>query len=283
MNGSANDIAGTPGQTLREKVQFYLIDCRTIPGKLIDLAIIVLNLLVCGLAVADTCELSEATRAVLWRIELAAVALFVVEYLLRLYGARNRLRHLYDIYAIIDLIAIIPTLLLMVAPALPAVIPFMRTIRVFRVFRMYRFLRFTADPHFFFGDITMLVLRVFRLAMTVFLIFFTGSGFIWLAEHPVNDAIANFGDAFYYTVVTVTTVGFGDIIPATEAGRWLTLLMILSGIVLIPWHAGQILRELVRYTDKKLVVCPRCGLRYHDRDASHCKACGHVIYQEYDG
>ena len=282
-NRPPDTTVDAPGRTLRETVRFYLIDCRTIPGKLVDLAIIALNLLVCALAVADTYPLAESTRAVLWRIEVAAVSFFIIEYLLRLYGSRSRLRYLYDIYGIIDLVAIVPTLLLMAMPALPAGIPFIRTIRIFRVFRIFRFLRFTADPHFFFGDITILVLRVLRLVVTTFLIFFVGSGFIWLAENPLNDAIATFGDAFYYTVVTVTTVGFGDITPVTGAGRWITLLMILSGIVLIPWQAGQILRELVLYTGRKLVVCPRCGLRYHDRDASHCKACGHVIYQEYDG
>ena len=99
----------------------------------------------------------------------------------------------------------------------------------------------------------------------------------------MNDSICTFCDSFYYTIITVTTVGFGDIIPITEGGRFITLLMILSGIVFIPWQASQIIKEWVRFTDKKNVVCPQCGLQYHDRDATYCKACGHVIYQKYDG
>jgi voltage-gated potassium channel len=102
-------------------------------------------------------------------------------------------------------------------------------------------------------------------------------------EHDTNPAIKNFGDAFYFSVVSLTTVGFGDIIPASEGGRWVTVLMIFSGIILIPWQVGQIVKEWIRLSAKKEVVCPRCGLKYHDKDASHCKACGHVIFQEFDG
>ena len=273
----------TDHKTLRDTIQFYLIDSKTLLGKLIDIYIICLNLFVCALVVLDTYDLSDATRLVLWRIEIVIVVFFIIEYGLRLYGSRARVKYLYNIYSIIDLVAIMPTVLLIAVPALPVGIQFIRIIRVFRVLRIFRFLRFTADHHFFFGETTILFLRVTRLVLTTLLILFISSGFLWLAENPSNQRIANFGDAFYFTVVTVTTVGFGDIIPVTETGRLITLLMIISGVVLIPWQASQILREMVRYTDKNFVICPQCGLRYHDRDASHCKACGHVIYQEYDG
>ena len=93
----------------------------------------------------------------------------------------------------------------------------------------------------------------------------------------------SFGDAFYFTIVTLSTVGFGDIIPYSGAGKWVTVLMILSGIILIPWHISQIVREWVHMASKREIQCPQCGLRYHDMDASHCKSCGHVIFQTYDG
>ena len=61
------------------------------------------------------------------------------------------------------------------------------------------------------------------------------------------------------------------------------LMMILSGIILIPWQASRIVKEWIHLAQKVEVVCRNCGLRFHDKDASHCKSCGHVIYQEYDG
>ena len=115
------------------------------------------------------------------------------------------------------------------------------------------------------------------------MIFFISSGLFFFVENTINPNVDNFGDAFYFTVVALTTVGFGDIAPLSDAGKWVTILMILSGIIFIPWQVSQIVKEWVRMETKKEVICPGCGLRYHDEDASHCKSCGHSIFQEYDG
>jgi len=115
------------------------------------------------------------------------------------------------------------------------------------------------------------------------MIFFISSGLFFYVESGLNPNVHNFGDAFYFTVVALTTVGFGDIIPHSEAGKWVTILMIFSGIILIPWQVSLIVKEWMRMGTKKEVICPGCGLRYHDEDASHCKSCGHVIFQKYDG
>ncbi len=270
-------------KNLRETIQFYLIDCKSIPGKLIDIYIILINLLVCIVFVAETYPISNQTRALLLKIEYVAVVFFIIEYILRLYGARNRVKHLYDIYSIIDLIAILPTLFMFLLPASTLQLGIFRIIRVFRVFRIFRFLRFTADSEFFFGSITQNLLKVFRLIMTILIIFFISAGLFWYIENPVNNQVKTFGDAFYFTVVSLTTVGFGDITPVSEGGRWVTLLMILSGIILIPWQASQIIKEWIHISSQKKITCSHCGLKYHDKDASHCKSCGHIIYQEFDG
>jgi len=273
-------------RSLRETLEFYLIDCRTPLGKMIDIFIIFLNLCVCTLFVIDTYEISESARAFLWKTEVVIVCFFIAEYVVRLYSARDRVKQLKDIYSIIDLIAILPTLSLLVLSFFgmtSQIVGTVKLIRIFRVFRIFRFLRFTADPIFFFGDLTSHLLNVIRLLLTVFIIFFISSGFFYFVESSVNEQVNNFGDAFYFTVVSLTTVGFGDIVPHTEAGRWVTVGMVLSGIIFLPRQASRIIKEWVRIGSKKEIVCPACGLRYHEKDASHCKSCGHVIYQEYDG
>ncbi len=268
----------TPGSTLREKIQFYLIDCHTIPGKLIDIIIILLNILVCVIFVIETYKISPETRRLLLRTEIIITLFFIIEYIARLYGARNRVKHIFKIYSLIDLVAILPVIFSLIIPGTTIQLGFIRIIRVLRVFR---FLRFTADPVFFFGDISNRLLKVVWLLFTIFLIFFISSGLFWFAENIHNTKVQNFGDAFYYTVVTLTTVGFGDIVPISDGGRWVTVLMILSGIILIPWQASQIIREWFHMKGKVEVTCPQCGLMTHDEDASHCKHCGHVIFQKF--
>ena len=271
-----------PPTSFRELVEFYLIDYKTPLGKAIDITIIFMNLLVCAIFVLDTYKISPEMGTFLRRLELFAVAFFIVEYIARLYGAPKRMRQLVDIYSIIDLVAILPTLFQLVLPVfgLSLDITFVKTIRVLKVLRIFRFLRFLADPHFFFGSISLELLKVARLVTTILIIFFIGSGLFFYVEYSANDAVKNFGDAFYFTVVALTTVGFGDITPVTDAGKWVTVLMILSGIILIPWEASQIVKEWILISRKTSVLCPQCGLGEHDIDADYCKRCGHYLYHE---
>jgi voltage-gated potassium channel len=273
------------GSGFRRTLQFYLIDCRTPLGKLIDVAIMLLNLMVCAIPVIETYPISPSTHDLLWRLELFIVAFFVLEYVARLYAAERRLRQLVDVYSIIDLVAIVPTVALLILPSfgLSPDLAFLKLLRGLRVFRIFRFLRFTADPDFFFGQYTWRFLRVLRLFLTIFMLFFISSGLFYRVESATNPMVTTFGDAFYFTVVALTTVGFGDIVPISAAGRWLTVAMILTGIVLIPWQAGLIIKAWLRLGVKRDIICTKCGLRWHDRDASHCKSCGHIIYQEYEG
>lgn len=154
-------------------------------------------------------------------------------------------------------------------------------LRVVRVIRVLRFYRFTRDAEFFFGHVSDNTLRAMKLLLTVLVVLFVSAGLFYSAESGVNPDVMTFGDAFYYAVVTLSTVGFGDILPATAAGRWVTVGSILAAIIIIPRQASQIIREWA-FREKIAVACPDCGLSYHDPDASHCKACGHVIYQAFD-
>ncbi|MFC1554302.1 ion transporter [candidate division KSB1 bacterium] len=265
----------------REVIQFYIIDCETSLGKIVDILIILLNLFVVAIFIIQTYDFSTNTLKFLSVIEDVVVSFFVIEYIARLYGARNRIRHIFNIYSIIDFISILPLFLepFIGHEHLGMLILF----RMFRVFRILRFIRFFETTDFFFGRISKSMLKVLRLAMTVFMIFFISAGLIYLVESSTNDGIDNFGDAFYFVVVTLTTVGFGDIIPESGAGRAVITLCILSGISLIPWQVAEIAREWMHISHHKTdITCENCGLVFHDHDAVYCKACGKLIYQEFE-
>lgn len=262
---------------LREIVQFYMIDFQTPLGKAIDIFIIALNLLVVALFVLNTYNISASQKEMLWMLEKAVVAIFIVEYLFRLYGAPDRWSHVKDIYSIIDLVAIMPTLILMALPSSFFIhdIRFIQILRVLSVFRIFRFLRFMAQNHLLFGMISPGMVNVARLVLSIIIIFFVYSGLFYFVENPFNPNVQNFGDAFYFTVVAVSTVGFGDIVPVTQTGRLVTVAMIISGIILIPFQAARIFRAwMTTGREKKEVICPSCGLDRHDADARYCKKCG---------
>jgi voltage-gated potassium channel len=273
-------VSGSDERTVRELIRFYLLDHQTPVGKAIDIALLGLNLLFVGVFVVETYPVSARVRSALWQLEVGIAGVFAVEYLLRLYGARDRLAEFSNGYTMVDLLSILPTLSIVLLPTSVGIVNvgFLRAIRIVRVLRFYRF---TADAEFFFGTVSDNTLRAMKLFLTILVLLVVSAGLFYSVESGANPGIETFGDAFYYTVVTLSTVGFGDIVPATAAGRWVTVAAILAAVILIPRQASKILREWTS-KEKVNVTCPDCGLAYHDPDASHCKACGHVIYQEAD-
>ncbi|QLH79099.1 potassium channel family protein [Halosimplex rubrum] len=264
----------------RERVRFYLLDHRTPLGKAIDIGLLALNLVFIAVFVAQTYSLEPATRARLWDLEVAIAGVFTMEYVLRIYGARDRLSEFLNPYTVVDLLSVLPTVLVILYPV-PAVALNAGFLRVLRVVRVLRFYRFTRDEEFFFGSVSGGALRATKLLLTVLVVLFVSAGLFYAAETRANPGVEHFGDAFYYVVITLSTVGFGDIVPVTRPGRWVTVISVLAAIILIPWQASKIVRAWTS-DDKVPTTCHDCGLTGHDPDASHCKACGHVVYQEYE-
>ena len=257
-----------------------MIDFKTPLGRAIDIIIIALNLIAVSIFVLHTYDLSSAQQEMLWRLEIAVVAVFIMEYALRLYGAPDRRKHLKDTYSMIDLAAILPTLILLGLPASFFVydIRFIQILRVLAVFRIFRFLRFVSKSHMLFGTISQGKINIARLVFSIIIFFFVYSGIFYFVESPLNPKVNNFGDAFYFIVVAVSTVGFGDIVPVTGVGKLVTVVMIISGIILIPFQAARIFRAwMASDREKRALICPGCGLDRHDADARYCKACGEAL------
>lgn len=253
-------------ETLRSRIGFYLDDIQTPLGVTIDLAIAELVLISTGIFVAETYSLPPQVRLFLDALNTVILWIFVLEYLLRLWCAENRLHYIVSVYSVIDLMTVVPFVIGVVDVGF---------IRIFRWFRILRLIRFLENKKIW-GNISSSDAPILvRILFTLFSIIFIYSGLIYQVEHPVNPQEFNtFLDAFYFSVVTMTTVGFGDVTPITEAGRLLTVLMIVTGVALIPWQVGDLVRRLVKSAAQIEVLCPGCGLELHDKDAKFCKRCG---------
>lgn len=262
---------------VKDKVSIFLNDTKTLPGKITELALLAINLVSCAIFVLRSYVIKD-TPVWLFTAEFITLVIFTLEYILRIWITRKKRSYIFSFYGIIDFVSILP-LFLYFTKAFSFTF-----VSALKIFRVLRFIRFLESESFFFGKISPFQLQVARTVFTIFTILFVFSGFILIAETDVIDSkIKTFGESFYYCVITLSTVGYGDYTPITATGRTLTVIMILGGAILVPWQAGKLVRMLILGdTNKNPTTCPKCGLKGHDFDAVHCKACGSIIYQEYE-
>lgn len=256
----------------KEKTAFYLKDLETPIGKAINLGIVGLVLLSSGIFVAETYNIPDSIRSLLRIIDALIVIIFAAEYLVRLWSTDNKVQYILSFYSIIDLLAILPFFLGIVDTK------FIRLLRWFRILRLIRFI----EGRYLYANISsedgVILARIVSTLVTIVFVF---SGLIYQVEHPINPKVfRTFLDAFYFSIVTMTTVGFGDVTPISELGRLLTVLMILTGIALIPWQVGDLIKRLVKTANQVQTVCVNCGLSFHDADAHFCKICGKKLSKD---
>ncbi len=253
---------GNPVTTLRLRIRAELEEAATGLGLGLNIAIATLILISAGLFVAETYSLPASVSAGLTTLDWIILIIFLVEYGVRLWAAEQPLRYVISPYAIVDLVAILPVLVGFFDTRL------LRLIRWLRVLKLARFL----EEERWLGREGLIIARII---FTLVSIVFIYSGAIYQVEHPVDpEVFGTFLDAIYFAVVTMTTVGYGDVTPVSDTGRTLTVMMILTGIALIPTQVGSLIQNINRIQTVDALSCDSCGLSGHESDAVYCRRCG---------
>jgi voltage-gated potassium channel len=256
-------------QTLKQQIADYLDDTNRETGAWVTGAIAGLILVSAVIFVLETYDLSPFWTVTLSIVDWAIVGIFVVEYGLRLWTADRWWHYAFSPYGLLDLVAISPFAIGFLD------MRFVRLLRWLRILRLIRFLGDRAIVGRFTAADTVVVVRIM---FTLFAIIFIYAGIIFQVEqvyHP--ETFETFLDAAYFAVVTMTTVGYGDITPASDAGRLFTMLMILTGIALIPTQLGDLIRRIVKFSQVIEAPCSNCSWSLHDPDAQFCKRCGSAL------
>jgi len=262
------------GLSLLRKVGFLLRDRETPAGRATNASLYVLNIIFISLYVISTYAVLTPYITLIRVIEIGLGVVFLIEYVVRVTSASNPKAEITDPYTIVDLIAVIPVFVIF-GPD----IGFLRGLHILRVFR---FLRLIMNEQQVFGkSIERRTIRQLEVSTTILLIFVVATGFIYAVEAPTNQAISNFGDAFYYTVIAVSTVGFGDIVPQTVAGRWVTVTSVLVGFVLVPWLVSRLQTPERDLTTADRIKCPHCDGSVVVVD-QYCRHCGYALDNNTD-
>ena len=188
----------------------------------------------------------------------------VADFSARLWISRHRVADFVHPLGIADIVVIISLL----APIIGEGLAFLRVARMFRLLRSYQLLKRLRQDFAYFRRNEQTISAGMNLAIFLFVM----TAFVYETQHLVNDRVANYADALYFTVTTLTTTGFGDITLPGTWGRLLTIMIMISGITMFVRVAQTLIRPY-----KVNFACPTCGLMRHDPDAVHCKACGTIL------
>ena len=264
-----------PYFTSRARLNEIIFGTDTPAGKLFDVALIVTILLSVGVLMLDTVQVSDARyHGYLYLAEWVFTVIFTIEYVARIYCSSNRKKYLTSLYGITDLLAILPTYVSLLFPGAQYLLV-VRLIRVLRVFRVLKLVRYLNEANVLVRAILMTRRKIAVFFVFVLVLATVFGALMYVVEGP-NEGFSSIPKSIYWTIVTITTVGYGDIIPTTPVGQFIAALAMLTGYSIIAVPTGILTAELAQEMQRERVsrTCQNCHRQGHDIDADFCKFCG---------
>jgi len=259
----------------RDRVHEIIFEAETPTGKVFDVALmvaIVLSILV--VCLESVASIQAKYGSVLRAIEWGITILFTVEYILRLYSVDKPWRYALSFYGIVDLLSILPTYLSFFIAGSQSLLV-IRTLRLLRVFRILKLARFVGEARMLRAALHASIRKITVFLGVVLTIVIIVGALMYLIEGGENG-FTSIPQAIYWAIVTMTTVGYGDIAPQTLLGKVLASAVMIMGYAIIAVPTGIVTVELAASVKSSVRTdaCPACGADGHAIDAVHCRYCG---------
>lgn len=259
----------------RARLHEVIFEADTPAGKAFDVTLIVAIITSVLVVVLESVQSVRVAHGPLLRhVEWGFTALFTVEYVLRLLAVARPLHYARSFFGVVDLLAILPTYLDLLLPG-GRVLVVVRSLRILRVFRIFKLAEYVGQAR-----VLRDALRASRYKITVFLVTVLSAvliigSLLYLVEGPASG-FTSIPTSVYWAVVTLTTVGYGDIAPQTPFGQALAAGAMILGYGIIAVPTGIVTVELANAARAQISTqaCPVCGAEGHDVDARFCKRCG---------
>lgn len=262
----------------RQRLHTVIFESDTRAGRIFDVSLIACILASVVVVVLESIASIDARwHRELFAAEMAFTVLFTIEYVLRLLAVHRPLAYARSFYGVIDLLAIAPTWLTLIMPGAH----YFLTIRVLRLLRIFRILKLTeylSEAGVITGALRASRRKIFVFLFAVIALVVVIGALMYMVEGPANG-FHSIPTSMYWTVVTLTTVGYGDLSPKTPAGKLLASVVMILGYAIIAVPTGIVTSELTaaRGRGHSRQACPACGREGHDDDATHCKYCGAAL------
>lgn len=278
MNGQ-KDYKNSNLKNWQVKLHTVIFEADTKAGRFFDVVLLWAILFSVILVMAESVsELRDRYEDLFWTLEWIFTILFTIEYVLRILCVVRPVRYMISFYGLIDLLSIVPTYLSLFFIDTHS-LRIIRALRLLRVFRVLKLARFVKE-----SDLIIQALKNSRYRIIVFLFGVLAvtsimGTIMYIVESP-ETGFTSIPRSIYWAIVTLTTVGFGDIAPQTDLGQFIASIVMVLGYAIIAIPTGIITGEVIKSADNSKVntqVCINCQFDQHDSDAKYCKKCGHSL------
>ena len=266
-------------KSFRQKLWEIVFEAETPMGKAFDVTLLwAIGLSVIAVMLESVESIEAQWGAQLHVLEWFFTIIFTIEYLMRLWLVRRPLRYAFSFFGIVDLLSCLPTYLELFVPGMQTlmVIRILRLLRMFRVLKMIQHVR-GADHIMRALLASRAKIFVFFLAVSIFAVLM-GTLLFLVESGQEGSKFTNIPVSIYYTIITITTIGFGDITTTTPMGMFLTAIAGLSGYAILAVPTGIVSAEMqAARVDETTDACPSCGVHGHLHDAKFCRRCGETL------
>ena len=269
---------------LKQKIFDIVFEADTPYGKFFDISLLLLILLSVGLVMLESIPAINARHhTVLVSLEWILTFLFTIEYLLRIYCVKNSWRYIFSFYGVIDLLSILPFYLGLVLPT-SKYLASIRILRLLRIFRIFNLTRFTRGKNVLVLGLKESKDKIIVFLSFVLLIVVVIGSIMYMVEHDHPESgFTSIPISIYWAIVTLTTVGYGDISPVTGLGQFLASVVMIIGYGVIAVPTSIVTMEMNKAAKHNEDIptntqrCRNCGDDYHLDGAIYCKTCGHLL------
>lgn len=265
---------------IKLKIREIIFGTSTPAGKAFDVVLIVAIIASVIAIMLDSVEgVSQRYHHLLLQIEWFFTIVFTIEYFLRIFSSPHPTRYMRSFFGIIDLLAILPTYLSLFAPSLNYLMV-IRMLRVLRIFRILKLMRYLNEVSVLLRAIRSSSRKIFVFFVMVFTVTCIFGTIMYLIEGP-QHGFTSIPKSIYWAIVTITTVGYGDIAPQTILGQGLAAMVMMTGYAIIAVPTGIISAEIYRdmKAQRDFRECLSCRRSGHEQDADFCRFCGFELEQ----
>ena len=265
---------GPEKSTLRQTLYDIIFGTETPAGKFFDVALIYVIILSVSLLMLDSvAEVKLRFSESLFFFEWFFTIIFTIEYGVRIYCSPNRWAYIRSFYGVIDLLSTIPSYLSLFIPGANYLLIF-RLLRVLRIFRVLKLVRYLSEANSLIRTMYQIRRKIIVFFFVVLNLAVIFGSLMYIVEGP-NNGFTSIPKSIYWTIVTITTVGYGDITPHTILGQIIASLAMLTGYSIIAVPTGIFTAELAHEMSRarNMIFCPNCGKQGHEKAALYCDKC----------